>query len=140
YPLEQGAFETYDKVAVPFEARVRFSAGGNVLDRQALLNSIAAIAGTTELFSVVTPEAIYPHVNNVHYHYPRAADKGGGLLAIDVFVRQVRIGSVPAFSNTAQPNGADQQSNGSVQTTAPTPTETSATKLAPTDTTATAVQ
>ena len=120
YPLEQGAFETYDKVATPFEARVRFSSGGSALDRQALLTSIA---GTIDIFTVITPEVIYPNVNVVHYDYRRAADRGVGLIAVDVFLRQVRVQSVPAFSNTQQPNGADQTGGGSVQTKAPTPTE-----------------
>ena len=84
YPLEQGAFETYDKVATPFEARVRFVSGGSEANRSMLLSSIAAIAGDRNLYDVVTPEAIYPSCNIQHYDYRRTSTNGVGLIAVDV--------------------------------------------------------
>ena len=45
YPVEEGSFESYDKVETPFGARVRFASGGSTANRQALLQSIEAIAG-----------------------------------------------------------------------------------------------
>src|SRR5581483_7682742 len=39
YPVENGAFASYDKVALPYDVRVRFAAGGNESNRAALLNS-----------------------------------------------------------------------------------------------------
>ena len=44
FPVERGAFESYDKVALPYDARVRFAAGGSAANREALLGSIAAVA------------------------------------------------------------------------------------------------
>jgi hypothetical protein len=120
YPLEQGAFESYDKVLRPFEVRVRFSTGGSVLDRQEFLNSIAAIAGTTDLFTVVTPEVTLPSVNITRYAYHRAADEGVGLVKVDVFCQQVNISTSSLFASTAQPQGADPQSDGTVTATVPT--------------------
>lgn len=123
YPVEQGGFETFDKVAVPFEARVRFSAGGSVATREALLASIEAIAGTTELFDVVTPERVYPSVNITHYDYARASNKGVGLMVVDVWCQQVIV-TVPAgLFNTQSPSGSDTQSQGQVSTSAPTTQE-----------------
>src|SRR5271170_2127291 len=47
YPLEMGAFAAYNKVQVPFDVRVRLSAGSTFAARTGLLESIAAIAGDT---------------------------------------------------------------------------------------------
>lgn len=126
YPLEGGAFQTYDKVQTPYDARVRFVAGGSESNRQALLNSIAAIAGDYNLYDVVTPTAVYASCNVRHYDYHRSADRGRGMIAVDVFLSEVRVtvnaGGALA-SNTASPSGADAQSGGSVQPTQATSAE-----------------
>lgn len=51
YPQEQGAFQSYDKVQLPFDCRVRLACGGPTSQRQAFLNSIFAIAGGSPLGS-----------------------------------------------------------------------------------------
>jgi hypothetical protein len=50
YPVERGGFETYDKVATPFDGRLRFAAGGSAANRAALLASLEAIAGDLNLY------------------------------------------------------------------------------------------
>ena len=35
YPVEGGVFESYDKVQVPFLAKIRFAQGGSTADREA---------------------------------------------------------------------------------------------------------
>jgi hypothetical protein len=114
YPQEQGAFATYNKVATPFEAKLRFSTGGSKSDRQNFIDSIAAVAGDTNLYDVVTPEAVYPSCNIVHYDYKRAAESAG-LIAVDVWVEQVVIAGAATFSNTKNPSNAAQTQNGLVQ-------------------------
>lgn len=115
YPIEEGAFESYDKVLSPFEARVRFATGGSLSDRQNLLNSIAAIAGDTNLYDLVTPEETYPNVNISHYDYRRSALNGVGLLQVDVWCAQI-ISNVPSTANNTQsPSAASQVNDGSVQ-------------------------
>jgi len=115
YPLEQGAFETYDKVKVPFEARVRFASGGSLFDRQLLLDSVNAIAGDLNLYDVVSPEFTYFSVNVSHYDYRRESRNGVGLLSVDVWLRQIRVTAAPSFSNTQAPSGANPNSNGQAQ-------------------------
>jgi hypothetical protein len=51
YPQEQGAFQSYDKVQMPFECRVRLACSGPPAQRQAFLNSIFAIAGGSPMGS-----------------------------------------------------------------------------------------
>src|SRR5262249_51706443 len=113
YPVEKGAFESYDKVQTPYEVRVRFASGGSIPNRQALLNSIAAIAGDLNLYDVVTPEAIYTSANIAHYDYNREAARGLGLMVIDVLFQQVRVSSTQTF--TQSPSSSNPQSVGQVQ-------------------------
>lgn len=51
YPQEQGAFQSYNKVQMPFECRVRLACGGTIAQRQAFLNSLLAILGGSPLGS-----------------------------------------------------------------------------------------
>lgn len=120
YPVEQGAFETYDKVETPFGVRIRFATGGSDDRRQAFLDSIAAIAGDFELYDVVTPEVVYTSVNISHYDYHRRANQGNGLITVDVWLTEIRETAVTAFSNTKRPSGAEGQNGGTVQTAPPT--------------------
>ena len=125
YPVEQGGFETYDKVETPFEATVRFTAGGSEANRQDLLVSIEAVAGTLELFDVVTPERTYSNANIVRYDYRRTANAGVGLLVVDVRLLEVRQDAVADFSSTKTPNGSSQVNDGSVQPVTPSDSDQS---------------
>lgn len=117
YPLERGTFESYDKVQVPFDARVRFVAGGSDANRAALLASIAAIQGDFNLYDVVTPEAVYTSCNVMHHDYHRSSNNGLGLIQVDVWLRQIRIAVGTVTGSTAAASGADQVNGGSVQST-----------------------
>ena len=123
YPLEKGAFESYDKVATPFDVRLRFSAGGSEFARQALLDSVAAIQKTLDLFDAVTPEEIYESVNVVHYDYRRTSQNGVGLIVVDVWCLEVRETATAAFSNTKTPSGASTVSGGTVRAVDPAPAQ-----------------
>jgi hypothetical protein len=114
YPQEQGAFATYNKVALPFEPRVSFSTGGSVADRQALLDSVDTISGNLNLYDVVTPEVTYHSCNVVGYDYRRYA-ANAGLLTVEVWLEQVVIAGRSTFSNTTSPSDAAQKNGGLVQ-------------------------
>lgn len=129
YPVERGAFESYDKVALPYDARVRFAAGGAAANREALLSSIAAVAGTTEVFDVVTPEAVYISATISHYNYTRTARQGLGLLQVDLWLLQV-VQNAGGGQATAQPDGAGQLNAGTVQPTLPSSTQGNAVGVA----------
>lgn len=123
YPVEQGGFESYDKVNSPFRVRIQFVSGGNEANRQALLDSIAAIGDQLTLFYAVTPEAIYPSVNVEHYEYRRTSHNGLGLMIVDVSLLEIREEQSGNFQNTASPSGFQAAPVGNIQsttTTAPT--------------------
>lgn len=111
YPVERGAFESFDKVELPFDARFRFTAGGNIARRSALLNSLEAIAGTTTIYDVVTPEMVYPSVSVSHIDYQRTAMNGVGLLNVYVWCLHIRqtadsTGGSSSGSSSSNPGGS----------------------------------
>lgn len=113
YPVEGGAFRSYDKVMTPFEAKLRFSTGGSVADRQKFVNSISEIIGDTNLYDVYTPEQIYPSVNLVHWDFARAA-QNVGLLSIDIWVEQVAVTATQSFQNVKDPTSNSPIAGGAV--------------------------
>jgi len=114
-PLEGGSFTSYNKVQVPFGIVLRFSAGGSLANRQALLESIEAIIGSLDLFDAVTPEKTYSSVNPTHRDYHRSAENGQGLLVVDLHCELVNESVESEFGNTQSPTGAGQNDNGQVQ-------------------------
>lgn len=126
YPVEQGAFESYNKVYLPFDVRLRFASGGSIANREALLASLSAIAGTLTLYTAVTPEIVYPNVNVMHVDYRRTAVNGLGLMVVDVWLQEIRITTQGAGANVASPSAAPQLSGGTVQGTAPSAAEAGA--------------
>lgn len=120
YPVEQGAFETYNKVQVPFDVRVTYSAGGSPINRLALQASIDAIMSSLDLFDVVTPEKVFLSVNPVHQDFRRTAGDGVRLLKISVWCQQVRVTAQAQFTSTQTPSGASPQGIGQVQAGTPT--------------------
>lgn len=121
FPIERGAFESYDKVAIPFDVRLVFTAGGSAAKRAALLASLKTVVGDLNLYDAVTPETVYPNVNFIHLDYRRSAQQGVGLLTVSVWCQEIRQvassanGGANAPGNTAEPSGANQVNGGTVQ-------------------------
>lgn len=125
YPVEGGAFQSYDKVKVPFEGRLEFSTGGSVSDRTAFLNSIIAIIDDTNFYDIYTPEKIYRNCNVKHWDWSRNAQKAG-LVSIDVWVEEVAVTGQQSFQNVTSPSSNAPVANGSV---APQTTTTAVPKV-----------
>lgn len=110
-------FMSYDKVALPFECRVRLVVGGSEARREALLSQVAEAQEDLELYDIVTPERLYRNCNILRHNYERTASEGVGLIKIDITFQEIRSSEVTAFSNTQQPGSAAQQGLGNVQPT-----------------------
>lgn len=121
YQVEEGAFQSYNKVQNPFDVRMRIAAGGTASNRQALLDIVDAASNSLDLFDVVTPEKIYESCNIDHYDYKRSAGSGLGVIVIDVWLKEIRVTATATFQNTQQPTAAGQQNVGSVQPQPATP-------------------
>lgn len=119
YPVEEGGFQSYDKVQLPSDIRMRFSRGGSEQDRQEFLASIDEVMNTTDLYDIVTPEAVYLSYNFTHRDFRRRAEQGVGLIVVDLWLTEIRETSTTTFTNTQKPTVAGKQAIGNVQPQTP---------------------
>lgn len=139
YPIEEGGFESYNKVATPFDIRVTMTKGGKIPDRKDFLDQVELIVASLDLFTVITPERNYLNVNIVRADYRRNAANGATLLTVELHGIEVRTSAsiqfsagspgqqlvgfatnrdgtrVPIFGATHSASGANPVNNGSVQ-------------------------
>lgn len=120
YPIEQGSFQSYNKVALPFDCRVTVSCSGNgKMSKQAFLTAIQALLNSLDLVSVVTPNITYDNCNLVHVDYRREARQGATLILAQLWFQEVRIAQKPVVP-TAKPSGAKSTSFGQLSPATPT--------------------
>lgn len=146
FPVEEGSFQTYNKVQVPYDVRLQFSTGGSLAARQGLIDSVDAVIGSTSQFDAVTPEKVFQGINPVHQSIRRTSRNGAGLVIIDVYCEQIRVTATQQFASSQastsdpsattmqisiipgsqlinqpqSPSAAPQVSDGTVQAVAPT--------------------
>lgn len=122
FPVQDGAFASYDKVANPFEIVVRMYKGGSKEARKKFLDSIQAIAGTLDFYDIVTPERAYLNVNVTRVEISRRGAGGAYFLSeVDLFFREIRTVTA-SYSTTAtetqnaqNPSAAPVVNTGTVQ-------------------------
>lgn len=129
YPLEEGSFESFNKVTLPFDIRVTMTKGGKLSDRKTFLETVDAAVASLDLFAIVTPERVFSNANLVRQGYRREATAGVSLLTVELQAVEIRTkvsvqfvssaSAVPAVGDTHAPSGADPRSNGSVQALTP---------------------
>jgi hypothetical protein len=138
FPLEEGGFASYNKVAEPKDIRVTFTFGGftnfgilgslNVLGsgggdsaRQSFLYDCEQAASSLGLYNVVTREITYGNMNVTHVDYRRTAKNGATLLTVDVWCEEVRIIATATYSDAKNPDSADPVNGGNVTPQSNTP-------------------
>lgn len=133
YPVEQGAFASYNKVATPFDIRMvmvcsglvipnllqnvrgAFGLGQNMMQKSAFLDTLDYMLATTDLFSIVTPDRTYNSVNLVHYDFKRETTNGATLLIVEAWFRQIRVTGQATYTRaSASPSAADPVGLGTV--------------------------
>lgn len=113
YPQEKGAFQSYNKVQIPYQHKVTFAVSNN---RKDFLDAVEQAVGSLDLFTVTTPEISYPSVNLTHVGYRRIANNGASTILVDVWCEEIRIIGSANLSNTRSTSGASEQNSGPVQT------------------------
>ena len=114
YTVEDGGFQSYDKVQLPFDIKVRVVSGGSAIERQDLLTAVLESSNSLNLYDVVTPEQTFSSCNITHIDYKRTAYNGVGLLMIDIWFIEVRVTSTTTYSTTQSPATAGKVGTGSV--------------------------
>lgn len=125
YPIEQGGFNTYNKVRVPRTIKVDIACGGRNLIQEGeqaiddLINSalgthfsqgmsrtqfLAALdlmVGSLDLFTIITPDAAYTSFNAMSVRYNRSQRSGAGVIRASLVFREVIIAAAPSYSGAA---------------------------------------
>ena len=115
-PIEEGSFQSYNRVKKPAELRVKLAKGGSADSRGDFLMAVAALKGNMTILNLSIPEGRYstPLVIT-RYNYSRTSTNGVSLLTVEVTLEEVRQTVTTTYSNTAEPSGADPVNGGSVQ-------------------------
>lgn len=130
-PVERGSFTSYNKVIEPYTVDVLMTkASGGVLERGAFLGLLDTFANSTDLFMVITPEAIYPNCNIVGYDYSREAGDGARMIKANIHLQEIREVEVQ-YTTTKTDTASPTKDAGSVSTTVASPSfdEKSAAKM-----------
>lgn len=114
-PVAPNSFRAYNKVERPYEGRVTYAKGGSESDRSDFLADIDAAVASTDLFNLVTPDAVYINANLISYSYERRAEKGVNLLVVEIHIEEVRVTATTTFSNTKSPISNGAVNGGTVQ-------------------------
>jgi hypothetical protein len=115
YPVEKGAFQSYDKVATPAETRITVTKGGSDTDRQGFLDQLDKLIESTDLFNIVTPDTTFLERNLIRYDYRRSNESGATLLTVEIQTVEIRQSVQTTFSDSKQPSGAKTTNAGPVQ-------------------------
>lgn len=132
YKVENGGFESYNKVIVPPENTVRMTKGGTLPSRTSFLNSIDTIAPLTTVYQLRTPEKTYLSVNVIRTELLRRSSEGAYFLEVDITFRKINQIN-PQYSSTAANTVNAQDSaalpavnRGNVQPSSTVPIQTAA--------------
>ncbi len=118
------AFASYNKVKLPYEARVRLCKAGSLADRQLLLSALDNAANNTALYSIVTPERTYKNADIQSYDLVRSTDGDRApdayfLTQVDInFIEVISVQaqySTTALQNAQNPSAQPQNALGTVQ-------------------------
>jgi len=123
FPVERGSFASYNKVEIPSQSIVVLCLSGSASDRAGFLKKLDAAAASTDLYSVVTPEATYINHTIERYNYSRRNSQGATLLTVEIFLKQVRQLTAPT-SSTKSTGAAAPVNTGNVAGSPASPTTT----------------
>lgn len=120
YPMEKGGFQSYNKVAMPFDIRMTLTCSGNGKMKKAeFLAKLDEGMDSIKLVSISTPEKVYENCNLIHYDYRKESIHGATLIIAQLYFQQIRIAQISTPPTTA-PSGASKTPLGQLSPVAPT--------------------
>lgn len=129
YPIQNGAFGSFNRVSLPFETALTMTKGGSVQERQAFLAQIDAIdtgPGALLLYTILTPEKSYLNCNVLHVELTRRGANNATWFDVEVRFRQIfpvsaqystspSTGTVTPLDNALSPSAIPFTNQGLVQ-------------------------
>ncbi len=110
FPIQQGQFASYNKVATPVELVLRVTKGGTKADREQFLRDVESTSFGLRLLNILTPERTYSGYNLTRYEITRRGVEGAFFFAeVDLFFLEIRqvIASYTTQSAATANSGVD---------------------------------
>lgn len=118
FPVETGAFASYNKVQQPYQLKVRMAVGGDTARMAAFIAALYAAKESTELYVVATPEFTFQDATVENFSYKREPTKGANMVVAEVELKEVRQ-VVASYANVVLPpskvknkTAGDKKNNG----------------------------
>ena len=112
YPQEKGSFVSYNKVATPYNIRIKVTRGGSENQRTKFINDMEAAKNSTNLYTIVLPEVRYSNGNIEEFSYRREMSNGANIIIAELDIVEVRELQPAAGDNPKQPEGKKKFSIG----------------------------
>lgn len=121
FPVEGGAFATYNKVLRPAKPIVRLAKSGGTSAFNEFLTQIDTLTNNTTLVNVVTDGFTYTNCTIESYRYTRSASQGATLVQVDIHL--VAVNQVAAYFsstiNSLSPSAQSPVNTGTQQAVTP---------------------
>lgn len=102
FPIQDGDFQSYNKVIIPREITLKLTQGGSLQQRSTLLAALDAIGGDTNLYNILVPEGTYLNFNCEGYAIRRMGREGAYFFAdLDVHFTNIKQATSVYSSTTA---------------------------------------
>ena len=115
YPVEGGAFGTYNKVDGPFQVSVTLICGGDDATRADFQTAIEAARKSLDLYTVLTPDRTYYDINITGLSLTRTLREGANLVIAQLTGREVRSVAQAAYSAPKDISAYDPNEQGQIQ-------------------------
>jgi hypothetical protein len=123
YPIEQGGFVSYNKVALPFGTKLQYAVYQENLS--SFITELESLRADTNSYTVVTPVYSWNNCNITHWDTRLQDKRSVSMWVIDVWLAEIRQpissttsnsqGTQASATNTADPQDQAQQNTGDVQ-------------------------
>ncbi|MGP2516368.1 phage baseplate protein [Yersinia sp. 2545 StPb PI] len=130
YPIEAGGFASFNKVATPFDIRMKMACSGNLsaarMTRESFLARLDEMQASLDLYNIVTPDYVYNNVDLVGYDYRRTNENGVTLLIVEARFNEVRVTGDAQYKSVKSDSAANPVNQGQVYANKPTAEQFSA--------------
>lgn len=107
FPIQDGDFQSYNKVVIPRTITLKLTQGGSLQQRSTLLAAIQAISADTNLYNIISPEGTYLNFNCEGSTLRRMGRDGAYFFAdLDVHFTNIKQATSVYSATTANTAGA----------------------------------
>lgn len=134
YPVEQGAFASYNKVQTPEGIRIKLACANEAMARGDFLSQLESMKQSVDVYDISTPDLLYESYTLTHYDYTRRATNGVSMIVAECHFEEIRQTGDATYSASGSnagvqsnsPSANDPVDSGTVSATNPTAAQSAA--------------